>query len=846
MHTTIIESLKSSPPARFPSPHYTLRLAPSMDLPAGCLVDLSWTILENSRAIVYVKDLHGRYLFVNHRFEEVMEVKASEIVGGTDFDVHAPEIAERIRANDVKVILGGKAEHIEEIVAVPGSDEPRCYISVKEPLFNADGRPFALCGISTDMTEWKRVEKAARIGEQRYRSLVEATAAIVWTTAPDGTSTPEGSAWWRQFTGQDEHEAAGLGWLRSIHPADGPATVERWAGAVGSGDAFEMVHRVRRRDGVFRSMRARAVPVLGPDGSVREWVGAHVDVTDQEAAEDALRESRERHEAAMVASGTGIYRWDLDTGKLEWDDQMRDLFGVGRDYMPILEDVMTRIHPEDRERLLDVVLQVGRGRATEDDRMEFRAVLPDGRIRWLSGKGKTFLDPAGNATHIVGGCFDVTPLKEAEQRLAHRANHDLLTGMPNRAMLQATMEARVESGSRFAFLLLDLDRFKEINDTFGHDHGDTVLRELKPRLGAVVRGPGLVARLGGDEFGILLDGAGLTEAVATARAILADLLTPVYARGQTLEVGASVGIALFPDQGRDVASIVRMADVAMYAAKRSRAGWSIYQPEHDRACARSLTMVGELRQAIESDQLRIHYQPKVNLRAMVDAGVEALVRWEHPREGLLSPGEFIPIAEETGLIHPLSLWVLDRALRDRRVWAESGVDIGVSVNLAPDSLHHPSLDAIVADMLARHDAPARRLTIEVTETGMMRNPARARSLLGRLHDMGVQVSIDDFGTGYSSLAYLKELPVDEVKVDQSFVKDAATSQRDACIVRSVIDLGHNLGLRVVAEGVEDEETVERLRNWGCDMAQGWLLGRPTPAETYLRDRRADIRRCAWL
>ncbi|WP_337177556.1 EAL domain-containing protein [Paludisphaera sp.] len=819
------------------APHFAMERAPPGDSPTDYLPDVARTILENSAAIIYLKDLEGRYLFVNHRFEQMLRVTSSQIMGGTDFDVHAPEVAERIRANDALVIRGGKAQEIEETVFVGGSDEPSYYISVKEPLFDAEGRPIAVCGISTDMTPWKRAQEAARLGEERYRSLVEATAAIVWATPPDGSSTPEGTARWREFTGQGEEEAEGLGWLRAVHPDDRPRTEQQWVAAVACGGSFEVEHRVRGRDGAYRIMRARAVPVRDVDGSVREWVGAHVDVTDREVAERALRESRQRHEAAMIASGTGTYRWDLATSAIEWDDQMRVLFGVGPDHVPSFDDVLSRLHPEDRERMEAALTLVARGEASADGQMEFRVVQPDGSMRWLTGKGRMYHDAEGRPTHIVGGCHDVTPLKEAEARLAHRANHDTLTGMPNRALLQATMEQRVAAGSRFAFLLLDLDRFKEINDTFGHGHGDAVLRELRPRLGAAVRGPRLIARLGGDEFGILLEGAGLREAVEAARSILADLVSPIHVRGHDLEVGASVGVALFPDQGRDVASIIRMADVAMYAAKRSRSGWAIYQPGQDRACARNLTMVGELRQAIESDQLRINYQPKVDLRSMIDAGVEALVRWQHPREGLLAPDEFIPVAEETGLVHPLSLWVLDRALRDRRAWAARGVDSSVSVNLAADSLQDPSLDAIIADLLARHDAPARRLTIEVTETGMMRNPTRARTLLTRLHDMGVRISIDDFGTGYSSLAYLKELPVDEVKVDRSFVKDAATSQRDACIVRSVIDLGHNLGLRVVAEGVEDEATLELLRSWGCDLAQGWLLGRPSTADSYLRGRR---------
>lgn len=795
-------------------------------------LDLAATILENSRAIIYVKDPQGRYVFINRRFEDVLSVRAGEVLGRTDYDVHDRETADRLRANDLRVMKAGAAEEIEEVVPVTGFKRPRVYVSVKQPLCDREGRPYALCGISTDVTEWRRAEEALRLEKQRYRSLIEGTAAIVWSTPPCGEFRSEQPGW-SDFTGQTTEELWGCGWLDVIHPEDRDHTSRTWTEALETQGCYLVEHRLRRRDGVYRDMCARAVPILGPDGKVCEWFGVHVDVTERKSAEAALRESRRRLAAALDASGTGTFRWDFETDVMEWDDRMRSLAGVPPDFRPAGADVLALIHPDDRPAMSRALEAVRRG---EDwPPQEYRVLLPGGAVRWLRVQGRVFRDAGGAPSHSIGGCVDVTDLKLAEERLSHRVNHDMLTGLPNRSLLHSAMEALVSRGTepqRFAFLLLDLDRFKEINDTFGHDHGDAVLQEMRPRLRAAVAGPGLIARLGGDEFGILLEGAGAREAEAAAQAVLAALERPIFVNGQMLEVGASVGIALFPDHGRDVASIVRVADVAMYAAKRSRAGWATYRAEQDRSCPRRLNMVGELRLAVEEGQFLLHYQPKVDLRTMLDAGVEALVRWRHPRHGLLQPCDFIPIAEETGLIRPLSLWILEHALRDRLAWAGAGIDLGVAVNLAPDSLQDPDLAAAVAELLARHDTPPSRLTIEVTETAMMKNPARAQAVLTAIHEMGVRISIDDFGTGYSSLAYLKELPVDEVKVDRSFVKDASTSRRDACIVRSVIDLGHNLGLKVVAEGVEDEPTLERLRGWGCDMAQGWRMGPPTSAEDY--------------
>ncbi|MDG3004526.1 sensor domain-containing protein [Paludisphaera mucosa] len=814
--------------------------------PAACVcgasprrVDFPRAILENSRAIVYIKDVEGRYLFVNSRFESISGLRPDDVLGKTDHELWDAATADAFRANDLLATAGGGASEIEELLRVPGSDRPRAFVSVKEPLLDATGRVYAICGISTDITERKRIEESTRLDELRYRSLVDATAAMVWSTPASGEFEYEQPGW-SAFTGQTFDELKGWGWLDAVHPEDRAETVRVWSAVIRTRETHLFEHRVRRRDGQYRDTYARAVPILAPDGSFREWMGLHIDVTDRKAAEKLLRESQQRHAVAMAASGTGTYRLDFESGTMEWDDQMRKLLGASRDVPPSIEETLRRIHPDDRQGVREII-EASRTEGLNAP-MEFRVVLPDGGLRWLHGHGRPFGKFGVAPSYVVGGCYDITKLKLAEERLSHRANHDVLTGMPNRNLLHAVMESFVSEKStcpRFAFLLLDLDRFKEINDAFGHDHGDAVLQELNPRLNDAVTRSDLIARLGGDEFGILVGGAGRAEAVATAQAILASLQRPIPVKGQMLEVGASVGIALYPDHGRDVAALLRVADIAMYSAKRARSGWTVYQAELDRGSPRRLNMVGELRQAVEEDQLLLHYQPKVDLRSMRDAGAEALVRWRHPRDGMLPPGAFIPLAEETGLIRPLSRWVLDRALSDGRDLAAAGASPGVAVNLAPDILLEPNLVADVVELLRAYATSPRRLTIEVTEGAIMKSPARAKAVLHALHELGVRISIDDFGTGYSSLAYLKELPVDEVKVDRSFVKDMAVNPRDACIVRSVIDLGHNLGLRVVAEGVEDEAALNLLRTWGCDVAQGFHLSPPLATEGWLRRCRGE-------
>jgi diguanylate cyclase len=415
----------------------------------------------------------------------------------------------------------------------------------------------------------------------------------------------------------------------------------------------------------------------------------------------------------------------------------------------------------------------------------------------------------------------------------HQALHDPLTGLPNRELFADRVGQAIRTADRqlrpAALLLLDLDRFKDVNDTLGHHHGDLLLDEVATRLTGVLRQVDTVARLGGDEFAVLLPEVDAEGAPAVAEKLRVALHQPLTLDGVGLDLDASIGIAVYPDHGGDAAELLQHADVAMYAAKQTHAGFMVYDPAVDQHSPRRLALLGGLRRALERDELVLHYQPKADLSSGQVLGVEALVRWQHPAHGLLAPGEFIPLAERTGLIHPLTRWVLDAALRQAGQWRRAGHELSIAVNVSTRSLLDRDFPDQVADRLAAWQVPAGSLVLEVTESAVMADPALALDVLGRLHALGVGLALDDFGTGYSSMAYLKALPVDELKVDRSFVGQMASSTSDAVIVRSTIDLGHNLGLHVVAEGVESEGTWEELKTLGCDTAQGYHLGRPMPA-----------------
>jgi diguanylate cyclase (GGDEF)-like protein len=432
--------------------------------------------------------------------------------------------------------------------------------------------------------------------------------------------------------------------------------------------------------------------------------------------------------------------------------------------------------------------------------------------------------------------------REATEK-EHQSLHDALTGLPNRTLFHARVRQVVAAGDNLAVLLMDLDRFKEINDTLGHHTGDQLLVEIARRLRTSLPPEAVVARLGGDEFVICLPNAGLAEATALSETLRLALGRPVDVDGLSIEVEASVGAALAPQHGKDPSSLLQHADVAMYAAKGMRSGFEVYAADRDQYSPQRLTLVTELRRAIEGGELVNYYQPKVALDTGAVVGVEALVRWAHPRHGLIPPDEFVHVAEQTGLVRPLTLVVLEEALRCCAGWRAQGLDLGVAVNLSPRSLLDFTLVDDVEALLDQFGVPHGVLTLEITESCMMADPTGTTALLKRLSAVGAQLSVDDFGTGYSSLAYLKRLPVDEIKIDKSFVQTMRGDESDAAIIAAIVELSHRLGKRVVAEGVEDQESYEQLARLGCDTAQGYWLSRPLTApalETWMAERAAAM------
>lgn len=426
-------------------------------------------------------------------------------------------------------------------------------------------------------------------------------------------------------------------------------------------------------------------------------------------------------------------------------------------------------------------------------------------------------------------------LATLNKKLEYQALHDALTQLPNRTLYYDRLHQQVliarRNRSSFTLMTMDLNRFKQVNDLLGHHNGDLVLQEAAARLRGVLRQSDTVARMGGDEFTLLLPTAtAIDEAVIVARKILQSLSEPMLIEGQSLEIGASIGVALFPQHGTDAHALMRHSDSAMYVSKRTHSGFTVYDATLDAEDAERLTLHMELRQALSHKQFVLHFQPKVEFASNCISGVEALVRWQHPHLGLIYPDVFLPIAEKNMMMREMTLLVLDLAMHQSELWQAQGLDLAIAINISATNLQDSAFPDDVAAALARRKVNPKKFELEVTETAIMSDPLRAIENITRLNHMGLQIAIDDFGTGYSSMAYLRKLLVSKIKIDKSFVIDMHRNHEDEVIVRSTVDLGHNLGLKVVAEGVETQAAWDKLKHLGCDSAQGYFMGKPVPAE----------------
>ncbi len=677
----------------------------------------------------------------------------------------------------------------------------------------------------------------------RYVELMGGIDAVVWEQLTHGPTTLYVNRQAEELLGYPACAWREPGfWAAHVHPADVDWVRERYRQAVKAGLNTEAEYRFTAADGRVVHLHDRMrveTDTLGNPVHVR---GVMVDVTDRKLAQQQMEQYLnlvDRLQLALFVFDLADLADDTSLTFLAANPEGLEVLGksggevMGRRF----NDVVELVKVPDREVIQQALAAVARsGAGFEFDDLR------------LNPDDPTMPIFSANVFPLPGGAVgvslqDVTDRVVAAEVLRRQALHDGLTGLPNRTMLTDRLRHALQQSSRtfapVALLMMDLDQFKEVNDALGHDHGDRLLIEMSRRLQRELPQADTVARLGGDEFAVLLTKEGNLEGARhAADQITASLEQPFHLGGISLQVNASIGIAVYPEHAVDAETLARRADVAMYTAKRTGGGAAVYSPEHDQSSVRRLALLGELRRAIAENELTLHYQPVIELATGVVHAVEALVRWEHPTHGLMPPAEFIELAEVSGLIQPLTRWVLEHAVDQIVAWRELDIRLRVAVNLSVRNLYDIELAPWLNTLLLDRGVDAGLLTLEITESELMDDPLYAMEVLGKLKALGVATSIDDFGTGYSSLAYLKNLPIDELKIDRSFVGSMVDDDSDLTIVRSTIDLSHNLGLDVVAEGVENAETLDRLADLGCDRAQGYHLSRPlTPSAliTWLAD-----------
>jgi len=667
--------------------------------------------------------------------------------------------------------------------------------------------------------------------------VVENSSEIVTVVDPDGTLRYANPAWERVL-GYDPDEVVGnMNVLDYVHPEDLPLVLEETEKALSEGGVAtnEAEYRFRHKDGSWRWLESVGTYLLD-DPAVRGVVVTTRDVTERRRVEAALREREQRFRRSFEDAAIGMALVGTDGRFLRTNRSLCEILSYPEEELlgKTFQDIT---HPDDLDADLDHLHRMLAGEM-RTYQTEKRYLHQEGHVIWGLLNVTLVRDEEGEPLYFVSQIQDITERKAMEERLNHEALHDSLTDLPNRRLFmdrlgQALRRTR-RRHNRVAVLFMDLDGFKVVNDSLGHEVGDLLLTVVAQRLGRCLRPEDTLARFGGDEFTVLIEALDdPAQAVQVAERITEELRRPFIMEGRELYVAGSIGISLGDARTHDPDALLREADTAMYRAKGEGGAYTVFDPNmYDQAFMR-LEVETDLRRAIEQEEFVVHYQPIVDLKSGELWGMEALVRWAHPERGLLEPSEFVPVAEESGLVIPMGERVLREACFRAKEWQEENPRISplvMSVNLSASQLSRLNLADTVESVLQETGLEGSHLTLDVTETVYVRVLAANTEILERLRGLGVRFSIDDFGTGYSSLAYLKRLPADAIKIDKSFVKGLGEDVEDAAIVRTIIELAHTLGLIVIAEGVESEEQAQQLKEMGCDMAQGFYFSRPLPPE----------------
>jgi diguanylate cyclase (GGDEF)-like protein/PAS domain S-box-containing protein len=795
-------------------------------------------LLDALQDRIYFKDLKSRFLRVNSALAARFDLKdPADAVGKSDFDFFPREFAQRTYECEQEIIKTGKPViDLEEHTIWPDKSEAWTLVT-KMPYRNAQGAIIGTFGLSRDITEHKKAEEALRTSMALYHSLVQALPQNIVRKDLEGRFTFANTQFC-QTIGRRLEEVLGRTDYDLFPAPLAKKYQEDDRRVMKAGKTYETVeeHHPPGRDLLY--VRVVKTPIHDVRGYVSGIQCMFWDITDLHNAQKALESSEQRYALAVAGANDGLWDWDLKNGEVYFGPRWKAMLGHEDDEIGTSpEEWMKRVHPEDVERLKTDLAAHVLGRSAHFEN-EHRMLHKDGGYRWMLSRGMGVRIRNGKAVRMAGSQTDITDRKRFEEQLAQQAFYDTLTGLPNRALFLdrlalAVTRARRRKTAMFSILFLDVDRFKDVNDSLGHLKGDLLLTAIARRLETCVRPGDTVARLGGDEFTILLDDMRDEEdAVQVANRIIEDLRKPFLLEGH--EVFATVSIGIAPGAGYEKPDdLLRDADTAMYRAKeRGKNCYEVFDAAmHSRAVAR-LQLETDLRKAIERNEFRVYYQPIVSLLTNSLVGFEALVRWQHPHRGLIPPGEFLPLAEETGLILPIDHGVLREAARQTKEWQQrypSAKELRINVNLSTKQFTQPGLVERVRDVLVQTELDGKFLTLEITESAIMEESRALSDLLEQIRKLDIRLYLDDFGTGYSSLGYLHRFPIHSLKIHSSFVGQLGREDDPGQLVRTITTLAENMSMGVVAEGVETREQLSMLRDLRCQRVQGYYFSKPLSA-----------------
>jgi len=786
------------------------------------------SLAESAPDAILTADAGGTLLFANRCAESIFGVPVAAMIG-QPVSTFIPDYS----VPGARTTDGGTSRRLAATGRHTSGRELPLELSFGELV--RDGKPLVTVFVR-DCSDRERVDEALQESEERFRRAALMSSDLIHECDRESNRF----VWFGDIDrilgyAEGEFPRTFEGWERAIHPEDHARVMSAASRHWDTGEPFFAEYRVVRKDGGLLHWHHSGALIRGTQGKPSRCIGTVSDISGRRQIEEALRISEKRYRTLFERNLAGVYRSTLDGRILDCNESFARIFGyTSREEMLQQTAWDMYLKREDREAAVAKLLE--RQYLTN---YEICLKRKDGSSVWVLESENLIEGLDGRLSIIEGTAIDITERKRAEEQVKHLAFHDPLTNLPNRLLFNDRLTLAVAQAHRhnqkLAVLFLDLDRFKVINDSLGHSVGDELLRQVAERIQEHVREGDTVARLGGDEFTLLVPGISAEEdAAKIARKICDAVHDPFWIDGRELFVTTSLGVSVYPSDGHDAETLVRNADSAMYRAKeQGRDNYQLYTPAMNAKAIERLSLESRLRQAVANDELELHFQPFIDLRTEEVLGAEALLRWRHPELGLIPPGDFIPIAELSGLIVPIGEWVLRTACAEARKWHDQGFPaMTVSVNLSSRQFQQSDLGSQVTHALEETGLEADKLDLEITESCAMQNAEHSINTLWGLKKQGVRISMDDFGTGYSSLNYLKRFPIDRIKLDQSFVRDLPGDKDDAAIAMAVIAMGRSLELVVIAEGVETQEQLAFLKGHECDQLQGFLFSRPLSAEAF--------------